>query len=367
MINRLIFEAPLNNLSMGNVSINLLLEMWKKKIDVLYLPIGQPEIGNFNLPEEFKVWLQNAGNRFLKEFKKADVHLKNWHLNGSHAWISDKRYLLTYHECSEATHEEINIVKNTTKTFFCGNYSSPIFKNFTDNVGNFNLGFDANSFQKTDKKYFNDNRIQWFLGGKSEARKNSLQVLSLWAKKFGKKEGESYKPGERIHFLNVCIFNPFYDVKIQEQQIAQALGGVRYCNIQLFPFLGREQFSDLLNSSNIDLTGLSSAESWNLPSFNMTCLGKWSIVLNATGHKAWANNNNSIQVSPNGMRSCVDNMFFQPNSPFNRGQFYTFDNDEVINAMDKAAEKADTLNVEGEKLTTEFTYEKSLDNILKEI
>ncbi|MDO8610115.1 MAG: hypothetical protein Q7R95_06175 [bacterium] len=368
MIDKLIFEAPLNPLSMGNVSINILLSLYKKGIKVLYLPIGQPDIGNYKLTDDFKNWLQDAGNRFLREFKKTDVHLKNWHLAGSHAWVSDKRYLLTYHECSEATQEEINTVKNTTKTLFCGNYSPSIFKNFSDNVGTFNLGFDSNSFSKTNKKYFNDNRLQWFLGGKAELRKNSWQILNLWAKKFGKKQGESYKPGERMNFLNICIANPFYDINVQNQQINQALEGQRYCNIQAFPFLGREQFNDLLNSSDFDLTGLSSGESWNLPAFNMTCLGKWSIVLNCTGQKSWSTSNNSIQISPNGMRSNIDNIFFHPNQPFNRGQFYTFDPEEANQAMQLAVDKyADKPNIEGEKLQTEFTYDKTVDNILKEI
>jgi hypothetical protein len=368
MTKEIIFEGPLNNLSMGNVSINLLKSLHKKGIKVHYLPIGQADVGNYNLTEDFKKWLQDSSNSFLKNFKRSIPTLKNWHIASSHTWASDKRFLLTYHECDTPTEEELNTIKNIDKTLFCGDYSENIFKDVgAKNVGHFHLGFDDSSFQKLDKKYFNDNRIQWFLGGKMEQRKKTLQVLSLWAKKFGKKEGESYKAGEQMQFLNCAILNPFYDANVQQNQITQVLGGQRYTNIQFFGFLNRESYNDLLNSSDIDLTGLSGAESWNLVSFNMSCLGKWSIVLNCTGHKTWANENNCILIQPSGKVSCVDNIHFHQNAPFNRGNFYSFSDEDVLKAMDLAITKAKTPNIEGEKLKEVFTYDLSVDNILKEM
>jgi hypothetical protein len=368
MIEKLIVEAPLNPLSLGNVSYNILYSLYKKGVKVLYVPIGQPDVGVYKNDDQFKNWLQEAGNKFFSEFKRDIPSLKIWHINQSWQFPSDKRYLATFHECDTATSEELNIVKNTNKTFFCGTYSPSVFNDLGAKTDSYNLGFDSASFYPTNKKYFADGRIQWFLGGKAELRKNTWQIINLWAKKYGKKQGESYKSGEQMHFLNLCIFNNFYDPKIQEQQINQALEGQKYCNIQLFPFLDRESFNDILNASDFDLTGLSSAESWNLPAFNMTCLGKWSIVLNATGHKSWANESNSILVQPNGKRTSVDNMFFQSNSIFNRGQFYTFDPDEAVAAMETAVSKHhNKINEEGIKLGAEMTYEKTVDHLLNKI
>lgn len=367
MIEKLIFEGPINNLSMGNVSVNLLLELWKKKIDVLYSPIGGIDINNYKLSDEFKGWLQQAANRYLKELDRNLVTIRNWHLAGSQSWPSDKRYLLSYHECDGCTPEEIQTIKNINKVFFCGVYSPKVFADYGVSVDSFNLGFDKESFYKTNKKYFDDGRIQWLLAGKAEARKGSFKILNLWARKFGKKQGESYKTGEQIHFLNCCIINPFYDVKIQENQIAQALSGQRYTNIQFFPFLDREKYCDLYNASDIDLTGLSLAESWNLPAFNMTALGKWSIVLNAHGHRSWSTPLSSIQISPNGKEKMTDGIFFNDVGPFNIGNRYTWDEKEVENAMDLAVKKAKTPNIIGEELQNVFTYSKTVDYIINKI
>ena len=110
---------------------------------------------------------------------------------------------------------------------------------------------------------------------------------------------------------------------------------------------------------------MSGAEGWNLPSFNATCLGKWSVVLNATSHKDWANSKNSILVEPNGQEPVYDNIFFNENSHFNQGAIFTFNDDEFISAMEKAETKCKINNSEGEKLKTEFTYENTLDKILE--
>ena len=146
------------------------------------------------------------------------------------------------------------------------------------------------------------------------------------------------------------------------------MDGKRYTNINFLPHLKTNtEVNDFLNAIDIDLTGLSGAEGWNLPSFNASCLGKWSIVLNATAHKDWANNSNSIIVDSNGIEPCYDGKFFQEGSPFNQGNIYTWDSDVVAQAMDIAVSKKGQINTEGEKLKEEFSYGRSVDRLLKGI
>jgi hypothetical protein len=110
---------------------------------------------------------------------------------------------------------------------------------------------------------------------------------------------------------------------------------------------------------------MSGAEGWNLPSFNSTCLGKWSIVLNSTSHKDWANKDNSILIEPDGKEEVYDNIFFKKGSDFNQGHIYTFNEEEFIEAMNLAESKCKSLNTEGEKLKDKFTYKNTLDRILE--
>jgi hypothetical protein len=63
----------------------------------------------------------------------------------------------------------------------------------------------------------------------------------------------------------------------------------------------------------------------------------------------------------------ADGIHFAENSPFNVGNSFTWDENDVSKAMDLAATKAKTPNPEGEKLASQFTYEKSVDDILLKI
>ena len=124
------------------------------------------------------------------------------------------------------------------------------------------------------------------------------------------------------------------------------------------------EVNDFINSIDIDLGGLSGGEGWNLPSFNATALGKWSVVLNATAHKDWATKDNSILIEPSKLKDCYDDIFFTRNSAFNQGQFFDITDEEMEQAILKSVSYAKKSNPEGLKLQEIFTYEKTVGTIL---
>jgi hypothetical protein len=219
------------------------------------------------------------------------------------------------------------------------------------------IGFDPD-FYKTNRAYLLG-KTHFGLIGKLEKRKHTAKIIQLWAKKYG--NNYNYQ-------LSCCITNPFFQPQQMNQAIGQILEGKRYGNINFLPYLKtNSEVNDLLNAVDIDLSGLSGGEGWNLPSFNATALGKWSVVLDATSHKDWATTTNSILVSSNGKEDAEDGIFFKKGNPFNQGQIYTFDDDEVVAAMELAEGKAKHPNTEGEKLKEDFTYEKTVDKLLEEM
>ena len=110
----------------------------------------------------------------------------------------------------------------------------------------------------------------------------------MWISKYG--NNNKYQ-------LSICVTNPFFKPEEMNAVLSNCFQGKRYTNINILPYLQKNsEVNDLINSLDIDLTGLSGAEGWNLPAFNATCLGKWSIVLNETSHKDWSNENNCISV-----------------------------------------------------------------------
>ena len=355
---RIIFEAPINSLSFGNVAINLLREMWKRNMEVGLFPIGKADASAHSLEPEFANWIQTSiNNRFL--YLDKDVpSVKLWHLNGSDNRKTEKQYLVTFYEASEPTFIEKKLANLQTKTLFCGDYARDTFeKAGCENTASFQLGFDQ-TFHLTGKKYLPE-RVHFGLMGKFEKRKHTAKIIQTWLEKYG---------NNPKYLLSCCVTNPFFSPEQMQQLMASTLQGQRYGNINFLPYLQTNaEVNDFLNAIDIDLTGLSGGEGWNIPSFNATCLGKWSIVLNATAHKEWANASNSILVEPSGKIPIYDGVFFKENDMFNQGEIFDWSKESVLEAFEKAEAKAGTVNEEGVKTSQQFTYARTLDQILAQI
>ena len=357
---QLIVEAPINQLSFGNVTYNLLRQFWRKGVDVIWYPLG----GNANfesfdkIDKNFGAWLQDSAKNANKKIKPNIPSLKLWHLNGSQSRIGSKQFLYTFYELDQPTPEEINLAKFQDKVWFSSSHAANLFRNEDVDAGVISVGFDED-LHKTNKQYLNPDIVHFGLMGKFEKRKHTEKIIKLWLAKYG---------NDNKYQLSVCVTNPFFKEDEMKTMLLNCLEGKRYTNINFLPYLKtNSEVNDLLNAIDIDLTGLSGAEGWNLPAFNATCLGKWSIVLNATSHSDWADGFNSILVEPNGIEPCYDGKFFQEGSPFNQGNIFTWDSDVVSQAMDEAVSKKGQNNTEEEKLKEEFSYSRSVDRLLKGI
>ena len=355
---KLVIDAPLNSLSLGNVSFNIIRELYKKGVDIGIFPTGDPDFKAYDIDNDLKVYIENALNNRIDFFQPDIPCLKIWHLNGSENRKNKDQYLLTFYECNEPTEIELSLCKGQDHTFFSSTYANESFENGgASNTSFLPLGLDPDFFV-TDKKYLKDT-IHFGLMGKFENRKHTGKIIKAWAKKYG---------NNLKYQLTCCVTNPFFKPEQMQGVLNQALEGKRYTNINFLPYLQKNsEVNDLINSLDIDLTGLSGGEGWNLPSFNATALGKWSVVLNATSHRDWATSENSILVEPSGMMPVEDGVFFSNKNNFNKGTFYTWTEDEAIAAMEKAESKVGQINTEGQKLAEDFTYSKTVDSILSTI
>lgn len=354
---RLLVNAPINALSFGNVSVNILRELFKKNIDLVFFPIGdKAEMDAYDkIDPDFVKYLQSATNDRYSKISKDIPSLKLWHIFGSETRYSKNQSLFTFHEVSEVTNIEKNLLKLQDNIFVSSNYTKNIFNlNGLDNVTHVPLGFD-NDFQITNKTYLQD-KIHFGILGKFENRKNTARIIKSWLKLFGNKP--EYQ-------LSCAITNPFLDKARFQNELLKVLEGKNYNNLNFVPYMQtNSEVNDYLNSIDIDLGGLSGSEGWNLPSFNATALGKWSVVINATAHKDWATKDNSILIEPSSLKDCYDDVFFKKGQSFNQGQFFDISDQEMDDAILKSLSYAKTPNPEGLKLQKEFTYEKTVETIL---
>jgi hypothetical protein len=332
--------------------------MYKRNIDLgLFPESDKADFSAFEPDEDFVKYATDAGYaRYTKLDSELPV-LRLWHIRGAESRVSPKQLLYTFYELSSPTPNEVGIVKSQHHTFFSSSESAEAFKKEgCDNVSYVPVGFDPD-FKVLDREYFPEDVIHWILVGKFERRKNTQAIIQCWLNRFG---------NNRKHQLTCLINNPFIPKDQYAKIMQQTLGGQHYSNINFLPHLKTNaEVNDLINSADIDLSGFSNAEGWNLGSFNATALGKWSIVTNCSAHKDWANEENSILVEPIGTQPCYDNFFFREGTGFNQGDYASFTAESLNEAFDRALIKAKSVNVAGLKLQEEFSYSKMLDSILE--
>lgn len=354
---KLLINAPINALSFGNVSVNILRELYKRQIDLTFFPIGdKAELEAYDkIDRDFIKYLQSCTNDRFNKINKNLPSLKLWHIFGSETRYTKNQSLFTFHEVSEVTSIEKNLLNLQDRIFVSSNYTKSIFElNGISNVTYVPLGFDTD-FYVTNRSYLPE-KIHFGLMGKFENRKNTARIIKTWLKLFGNKS--EYQ-------LTCAITNPFLDKSRFQNELLKIMDGKHYNNVNFLPYMQiNSEVNDFLNSIDIDLGGLSGGEGWNLPSFNATALGKWSVVLNATAHKDWATKDNCILVEPSSLKDCYDDIFFKKGQAFNQGQFFDITDQEMENAIQKSVSYAKTPNTEGLKLQKQFTYEKTVETIL---
>jgi len=355
------FNLPLNSLSFGNVSFNILRTLFERGEEVSVLPIGGTDLSAFNVSEEFMAWLTSSIERGITDHSRKDKGLKLWHIQGLSESFQEQPCSLTFHETDRLTSVETNILKQQKTVFVTSNYTKKVFENHgLTNVAYCPLGFDGYHFHKTGKRYLGKNVKTFGLYGKLESRKNTIRILSAWIKKFGNKDNFA---------LNCAISNAFLPEQQMKSLIASTFpNGEQPFNVNFVDFRKTlEEYNDVLNAADVDLTGMSSCEGFNLPTFQSLCLGKWSVCLNAHVHKDFANESNAILVEPSGTRQAEDGVFFRQGYFVNQGEWADFSDEDLDIALDKAAELAKTPNPKGEALAKEFTWDRTVDTILEHL
>lgn len=354
------FNAPINQVSFGNVSIAILRELKNRGYQPNVFPIGGgADLGTQKNDAEFNQWLGHCINNAQKDHCRKKTSIRLWHINGSLETYSetDSR-LITFHETDQLTPYEINVLKNQDKVYVTSKFTQQVFATFGIQAEYLPLGFDAHNFGALAKRPKIDGVTQFGLAGKLEVRKNHLKILNLWAKKYG--NNNKYR-------LNAAVHNPFLKPEHMNALIGQALEGKPCWNINFLPYMGTNaEYNNFLQTNDIHLA-LSGGEGFDLPAFHATALGAHTVALRAHVYNDYLTDQNAVLVSPNGKRPAADGIFFHPNSPFNAGNFFDFEDKAFYAACEEAEKRAaQGLNTNGLELQ-KMTYAQTVDVLIRDL
>jgi hypothetical protein len=354
----LAFDVPVNAVSFGQVSYNLLYELYTRgESPYIFVKDGNAQLNSFIHDEDFGSWLRSRMEASLASYDRDIPSVKLWHISGLLESYSAHASAFTFHETDRVTPFERCALSAQEKVFVSSSFTKKTFNRAgLENIVLCPLGFDSRHFKKLPDQEFEG--ITFGIRGKLEARKNTLRIIKLWADKYG--NNWDYK-------LDCSIFNPFLKPEDQDALIEKTLGGKIPANINFLPMqVKNEDYNKCLNAVDIDLTGMSGCEGYNLPLFQSLCLGKWAVVLDAHVHRDYATKENSVLVKIKDEKVLAhDGLFFHSGQNYNQGRWFDFHDEDFISAMEQAEGKAKTPNPAGEALAEEYTYAKTLDTILE--
>ena len=371
MNKRIVVNAPLNQLSFGNVSYNLLKEFYKMGQEILLLPHSNFDLSSFDGADpKFVQWLVDSAKDNLSRLDKDDVALKLWHVSGSHELSARKQVLFSFYELDSPTETEKSVVSYQDATIFSSRHARDLFSD-CGNVNFVPLGFDTD-LKFMEKEYFDKDVVHFTLMGKAEKRKNTSKIIKTWIDTFG---------GDQKYKLTCLINNGHVKedwVKAFQADILSGREG-KMSNVSFLPTLPKNsQMNDLLCSSDIDLTCLSGAEGWNLPAFNVACLGGAVIGNSFTSHGDWAQDCAKFFEVSSGFvtEPAADGVFFNSQGDFNVGNIMKLeDTTELVEVMKTVAGKVLSWKSDicylthkkffGTQMQNKFPYAKTAKSIIE--
>lgn len=356
------FEAPLNPLSLGSVSIALLRELFRRGESPAVFPImgTNPDLSAQVVDPIFEQRLQVAIMTAHHRYNRRAPAFRSWHIGSSIGSLSVRgNHLLTYMELDQLTPSEINVLKQQEKVYVSSRFTQKVFSEYGVASTYIPLGFDGHNFRQLTQRPKIDGAISFLLPGKIEKRKGSMQVLRAWAKRYGN------NPAYR---LNCAMHNHFVPPEKQGAMIAEALEGRQYWNIVFHPWIpDNATYNSLLQSSEIVIS-MSGGEGRDLPCYHATAMGAWPVAMRAHAYLDYLNDENAVLVNPNGKQPAADGIHFGQNGPFNNGNIFTFNDEEFIAGCEAAEQKVKTvgLNTAGMELQ-KTTYTEAVDIILADL
>ena len=354
----LTFDTPLNNLSFGHVAFNILERLHARSEGVnLFLKQEPPDLSSFSLKPDFKKWLNDSWTLARTRYSVEDPSLKLWHIHGgSEQRIGRNQTLLTFHEVDALTPYEINVLRNQDRVLFTSQFSCEVAKaHGLNNTEYCPLGFDAVHFKPLPRA---SGPIQFSLFGKFEKRKHTENVIRYWCEKYGR---------DSRYTLNLHVYNPFFSPEQNNALMARAFAGQKPFNVNIVPYSRTlAEFNESLNNADI-VIDMSGGEGFSIPSFSAVCLGKHAVINCCSSLADWAPQGGACLVKPAEKIDVYDGVFFRRENPFGQGRIFGFDPNGFIDGCERAIKKFEEnpVNQEGLKLKDIYTYDKTLDIILK--
>lgn len=351
------FFAPINSLSFGIWSLNLLEGLYKKNVSLCLHPIGP-----LQFPENKRALLETVLDNSTFYDYKAPC-LKTFHAGASKDVIGRGPQILnTIYELYPLTKMEVHQINSYDQLIVPTKWAKNVAKDSGVKIpiNVVPLGVDRTIFNDSlvpDNDIYNDSSTKFLMCGKWEVRK-SMDII-------GDCFNKAFSSSDNVKLIINC-YNNFIGPE----------GNTEWEKMYQLSPMGHKThiFSQRLNNQN-NLAGLmlsvdcgifvSRAEGWNLPLLEMMSCGKNVIATNATAHTEFVSKENAMLVDVGPLEEAYDGVFFHGQGSW---PSLTADSEEQIIAHMRAVHAKKeagqlTKNEAGIKTAQYYSWDRASDKL----
>ena len=346
--------APINTVSYGIVSLNILKEL-SKVLDVSLWPIGEPQITNKN---DYDCVFKAVSN--AQSYNPQAPCIRIWHQFDLAQFVGKGPHIgFPIFELDEFTKIEKHHLKSVDRLFVCSNWAKEVVENnlnISPPVSVIPLGVDSTIFKPTPLQ---DRAKFVFLNcGKWEVRKGHDILCEAFNNAFT--ESDDVELWLMTH--NVFLTNE--EKRAWEEKYIDNLL-FKAGRIKFIPRVDtHEEVYKIMATADCGVFP-SRAEGWNLEALEMLATGRPLVITNYSAHKDFCNTENSTLIPTHGTELAFDNKWF-----FGQGKWATIKVSEVAKAMRVAYDKGRMYNQNGVDTATKFSWKntaKEIVNVLESI
>ena len=329
-------NAPINDLSYGLVSVNILRNL---QCDYRLYPMRQFSFEEY--PDISKKVFDSTTN-----LDHNIPSLKIWHEYDLFYHIGrGPRVAFPIFEKNRFNPQETWNIKNQDKVLVCSNWAKNIVQKINTNVHVCPLGVDAD-FTSVPLNSHPDQVIFYTLG-KREARKGHDYLHKVFHKAFSE-----YNNVQLWMFTN----NPFdkqEETNNFQLEYKRLLGN----KVKFFPRMSKLDMLKWLSMTDFGVF-LSRAEGWNLPLLESMAMGKHVLGTYYSGHTEFLPKDQGFE--PNGMIEARDNKWF--NGGFDWAHI-ELNEDEIVERLRKMVELKGIKNQNNASIAKKYTWKNTADKV----
>lgn len=329
--------------SYGLVTLNFLKSLIDLEVDVATHGISQEDY------KEFTPYVRKSA-QLAKNFDYRAPSLKIAHQFDMAASIGfGPRFGYTFFEVNNLTNLECNHLKSLDELIVPSKWASEVCLDSRLLPPKIcPPGYNEQVFKPVN---YIPNQCIFLSVGKWEVRKQQDQIVNAFSKAF--------RASDNVALWMSCNNKFIKDFVTEKKKLYKDLLGEKLTLIDYLP--NHNDLARLMKMSYC-FVAPSLAEGWNLPLLEAMGCGKFNIVTNYSAHTEFCDAQSSILIEPTKLVPAIDNMWFKEGSETNNGEWCSYNEDDLVEAMRIVYRKyqgGTILNNEALANAQKFTWSKS--------